>query len=89
MFWLLSYLCVWLTCLSQSWSKILPLASSNLELHAGFYDLGYHKYLHNNPAPEHYQGPVPFGLPMGGYAKNGMPYGLRAYMDRGFRRRNG
>ena len=55
------------------------------EIHSGHYDIYYPGYHHNNPAPDHYKGPVPFGLPLGGFAKNGQPYGLTAYLVRGYK----
>ena len=58
------------------------------EIHSGHYDIYYPGYHHNNPAPDHYKGPVPFGLPLGGFAKNGQPYGLTAYLVRGYKMNN-
>jgi hypothetical protein len=52
------------------------------ETHAGYYDIFYPGYQNDYPKPEHYRGPVPFGLPLGGFAKNGQPYGLTAYLVR-------
>lgn len=52
---------------------------------SGYYS--YHPaYSHDLPAPDHYTGPIPFGLPMGGFSMNGKgpAYGLQAYIMRGF-----
>lgn len=42
-------------------------------------------YEDDAPAPDHYQGPVPFGLPMGGISRRGSgpAYGLSSYLARG------
>lgn len=50
----------------------------------GYYSY-YPEYSHDIPAPHHYSGPVPFGLPMGGFSMNGRgpAFGLQAYVVRG------
>jgi hypothetical protein len=51
---------------------------------SGYYS--YHPaYMHDMPAPDHYTGPIPFGLPMGGFSMGGKgpAYGLQAYIVRG------
>jgi hypothetical protein len=54
------------------------------DFYGGYFS--YHpEYLHDLPAPDHYMGPVPFGLPMGGFSMNGKgpAFGLQAYIVRG------
>jgi len=54
------------------------------DFYGGYFS--YHpEYLHDLPAPNHYMGPVPFGLPMGGFSMNGKgpAFGLQAYIVRG------
>lgn len=49
----------------------------------GFYSY-YPEYGHDIPAPDHYSGPIPLGLPMGGFSANGRgpAFGLQAYVVR-------
>ncbi|CAG2166676.1 unnamed protein product [Oppiella nova] len=58
------------------------------EVHTGYYDIWYPGYQHDNPKPWHYRGAVPFGLPLGGYAANGQPFGLTSYLVGRSRRDN-
>ena len=52
------------------------------EAHNGFYDVWYPGYHDDSPKPWHYTGPAHFGLPLGGFARNGQPYGMSAYLHR-------
>lgn len=52
------------------------------EIHQGYFDVWYQGYQNDHPKPWHYQGSPQFGLPLGGFAQNGRPYGMMAYMTR-------
>ncbi|RWS06262.1 hypothetical protein B4U79_01422 [Dinothrombium tinctorium] len=47
-----------------------------------FHDAYHPAYLHDNPSSHSYTGPIPFGLPVGGFSMHGKgpPLGLMAYV---------
>ena len=63
--------------------SLLPFIKCQ-DFYGGFYSY-YPQYSHDIPAPHHYSGPIPFGLPMGGFSMNGRgpAFGLQAYVVRG------
>ena len=68
--------------LCQSWFDSAGRVLYTPEPHNGFYDVWYRGYHDDSPKPWHYTGPAHFGLPLGGIARNGRPYGMTAYLGR-------
>lgn len=65
------------------WSLLVGIVVAQKE-NVGFY-ANHPAYAHDLPRADHYRGPVPFGLPLGGRSLHGRgpPFGLASYLARG------